>query len=83
MGHESNRRQSKNLLPGTIYVMPTHSSLRKEFSANAITYLKLSNRRLGLLINFNVTRIKDGIKRVALKRFTTEAQRTQRFTENK
>jgi hypothetical protein len=36
MGHESNRRQSKNLLPGTIYVMPTHSALRKEFSANAI-----------------------------------------------
>jgi GxxExxY protein len=51
--------------------------------AQILTYLKLSNRRLGLLINFNVTRIKDGIKRVALKRFTTEAQRTQRFTENK
>jgi len=34
--------------------------------AQILTYLKLSNRRLGLLINFNVTRIKDGIKRVAL-----------------
>ena len=28
-----------------------------------ISYLKLSNRRLGLLINFNVERLKDGIYR--------------------
>ncbi|MDQ0065384.1 GxxExxY protein [Chryseobacterium lathyri] len=28
------------------------------------TYLKLSNKRLGLLINFNTTNILDGIKRV-------------------
>nr|WP_231729747.1 GxxExxY protein [Pedobacter sp. Leaf176] len=32
--------------------------------AQTITYLKLSNCRLGLLINFNVAKIKDGIKRV-------------------
>jgi len=29
-----------------------------------LTYLRLSNRRLGLLINFNVNLIKDGIERV-------------------
>ena len=29
-----------------------------------ITYLKLTNLKLGLLINFNVALIKDGIKRV-------------------
>ena len=34
--------------------------------AQILTYLKLSGRRLGLLINFNVARIKDGIKRVVL-----------------
>lgn len=34
--------------------------------AQVLTYLKLSGRRLGLLVNFNVARIKDGIKRVAL-----------------
>ena len=28
------------------------------------TYLKLSNNKLGLLINFNVSKIKDGIQRV-------------------
>ena len=30
-----------------------------------ITYLRLANKRLGLLINFNVVLIKDGIVRVA------------------
>jgi GxxExxY protein len=40
-------------------ILPIHIS-------QLLTYLKLSGRRLGLLINFNVTRIKDGIKRIAL-----------------
>jgi len=35
--------------------------------AQLLTYLKLSNRRLGLLINFNVMLIKNGIKRIANK----------------
>jgi len=30
-----------------------------------LTYLRLANKRLGLLINFNVELIKDGISRVA------------------
>lgn len=32
--------------------------------AQVLTYLKLSNCKLGMLINFNVTMIKNGIKRV-------------------
>lgn len=32
--------------------------------AQLLTYLKLSRCKLGLLINFNVARLKDGIKRV-------------------
>jgi GxxExxY protein len=32
--------------------------------AQLLTYLKLSGRRLGLLINFNVPVIKDGIRRL-------------------
>lgn len=32
--------------------------------AQILTYLKLSNCRLGLLINFNVLLFKDGVKRV-------------------
>ena len=36
------------------------------FRAQVLTYLKLSGKRLGLLINFNVPLIKDGIRRVIL-----------------
>ncbi len=32
--------------------------------AQVLTYLKLSKNRFGLLLNFNVTKMKDGIKRV-------------------
>lgn len=32
--------------------------------ARVLTYLKLSKVNLGLLMNFNVIRIKDGIRRV-------------------
>jgi GxxExxY protein len=32
--------------------------------AQLLTYLKLANHRLGLLINFNVPKIKDGIRRL-------------------
>jgi GxxExxY protein len=32
-----------------------------------LTYLKLTNIKLGLLINFNVVLLKDGIKRIANK----------------
>ena len=39
-------------------LMPVHSK-------QLLTYLRLMNLRLGLLINFGEERIKDGIKRVA------------------
>lgn len=32
--------------------------------AQVLTYLKLSNNRFGLLINFNVLKLKDGVKRI-------------------
>lgn len=32
--------------------------------AQLLTYLKLSDKRLGFLINWNVSRIKDGLKRL-------------------
>jgi len=35
--------------------------------AQTLTYLKLGNFKLGLLINFNVVLLKDGIKRVVNK----------------
>jgi len=38
-------------------LMPIHE-------AQLLTYLKLTNRKLGLLLNFNVPVLKDGIKRI-------------------
>lgn len=34
--------------------------------AQTLTYLRLGNYKLGLLINFNVTKVSDGIKRIIL-----------------
>lgn len=34
--------------------------------AQILTYMKLSNCRLGLLVNFNIQHLKDGIKRMIL-----------------
>ncbi len=39
-------------------------SLNDIHLAQILTYLKLNNSKLGLLINFNVSKLKDGIKRV-------------------
>ena len=41
-------------------------TLHPVFTAQLITQLKLANKRLGFLINFNVPLIKNGIKRVVL-----------------
>ncbi|MFC1725840.1 GxxExxY protein [candidate division KSB1 bacterium] len=37
-------------------ILPVHE-------AQLVTYLKLANKKLGLLINFNVSLLKDGIRR--------------------
>jgi GxxExxY protein len=41
-------------------------ALHPVHTAQLLTYLKLTNKRLGFLINFNVPVIKHGIKRVIL-----------------
>jgi GxxExxY protein len=38
-------------------ILPVHE-------AQLLTYLKLSNRKLGFLVNWNVALIKEGIKRM-------------------
>jgi GxxExxY protein len=42
------------------------SGLTPVFEAQVLTYLRLTGKRLGLLINFNSRLLKDGIKRFAL-----------------
>ena len=39
-------------------ILPIHK-------AQTLTYLKLANKRIGLIINFNVALLKSGIKRIA------------------
>jgi GxxExxY protein len=41
-------------------------TMQPVFEAQILTYLKLTKIRLGLLINFNVSKIKDGIRRIVL-----------------
>jgi GxxExxY protein len=41
-------------------------SMHNIFEAQILTYLRAMNKRVGLLINFNVERLKDGIKRLIL-----------------
>ncbi len=41
------------------------SELLPIHEAQLLTYLKLANKKVGLLINFNVPVLKDGIKRMA------------------
>jgi len=40
--------------------------MNRIYKAQLLTYLKLTGLRLGLLINFNVALIKDGIERIIL-----------------
>jgi GxxExxY protein len=47
-------------------ILPVHE-------AQLLTYLKLADCRLGLLINFNVSRIKDGIRRLVLSSRTQQS----------
>ncbi|HEY3130465.1 MAG TPA: GxxExxY protein [Acidobacteriota bacterium] len=41
-------------------------ALHPVHTAQVLSYLKLTGNRLGLLINFNVAHLRDGIRRVAL-----------------
>ena len=43
------------------------SELNDVHFAQVLTYLKLGNFKLGLLMNFNVFRLKEGIRRIANK----------------
>jgi|SRR5688572_18405821 len=42
------------------------SRLEPVFTAQVVTYLRLTNLRVGLLLNFNAPKLIDGLKRVVL-----------------
>ena len=43
-------------------------SLNEIHTAQVLTYLKLTGRRLGYLLNFNVPHLKDGIRRLIISK---------------
>ncbi len=47
-----------------IEVKSCEEGMRPVHQAQLLSYLKLADKRLGFLINFNVTLIKDGFKRL-------------------
>jgi GxxExxY protein len=51
-------------------------ALTNAHSAQLLTYLKLTNCRLGLLINFNMELIKFGIKRIVNKLTLSEIEKS-------
>ena len=55
------------VLPGKLVVeLKAVEKLVPIFGAQLLTYMKMSRIRLGLLINFNVVLLKDGLKRLVL-----------------
>ena len=55
------------VVPNKIIVeLKACDSLLPVHEAQLLTYLKLTKTKLGLLINFNVALLKNGIKRLAL-----------------
>ena len=51
---------------GVIAELKAVQEMHPVFEAQLLTYLRLTGLRLGLLINFNVPLLKNGIKRVVL-----------------
>jgi GxxExxY protein len=47
-----------------VFEIKSAEALNDIHLAQTLTYMKLGNYKLGLLINFNVVLLKDGIKRV-------------------
>ena len=55
------------VVPGRLVVeLKTVEKLQPIHEAQLLTYMKLSGLRLGLLLNFNVALLKDGVKRMIL-----------------
>jgi GxxExxY protein len=56
------------LIEGSVIVeLKAVDALSPIFTAQLLSYLRISGLRLGLLINFNVSRLTDGVKRVVNK----------------
>lgn len=57
---------------GVIVELKCVDEIKPIHEAQLLTYMKLANIKLGLIINFNVLLLKDGIKRKVLGNFNLE-----------
>lgn len=66
-GHELSAPLRIDLIVGEKVIVECKSVLQYNsiFEAQLLTYLRLTNRKLGLVINFGERMVKDGIHRVA------------------
>jgi GxxExxY protein len=65
-GHEVGEGRIDLLVGGLLVVeIKAVEALSPIHTAQAVSYLKATNKTFALLINFNVRRVKDGVKRVA------------------
>ena len=64
-GHDTGKELEMDLLVEDEIIIEAKSKeqMHPIFTAQIISHLKLTKKRLGYLVNFNVPRIKDGIKR--------------------
>ena len=66
-GREIGRHRIDYLIEDQVIVgLKAVETMNKIYEAQVLTYLKAMNKKVGLLINFNVERLKDGIKRLIM-----------------
>ncbi len=66
-GKETGKHRIDYLAESEIVVeLKAVETMHRIYEAQVLTYLRALEKRVGLLINFNVLRLKDGIKRLIL-----------------
>ncbi len=66
-GHSIGESRLDLLVGGTLIVeLKALDQLAPIHTAQVMSYLKATSHQLGLLLNFNVVRLKDGVKRIVL-----------------
>jgi GxxExxY protein len=68
-GKEIGRHRIDFLVENEVIVeLKAVEGMNKIYEAQLLTYLRAMGKRVGLLINFNVERLRDGIKRLIIQR---------------
>ena len=66
-GKEVGKHRIDYLIENEVIVeLKAVETMNKIYEAQILTYLRAMDKRVGLLINFNVERLKDGIKRLII-----------------